>query len=249
MVMLRRVAELLILLVSASISYAQGDSNAVIEPVPVADTLVSIQSQRSFAAPSLKAGSQRHDSSTTKVNSTSSVSGTAYTALPRGVTPPMTFAPYDVNSIGLSLIQSASGNWVQGEQNHFVALINAKSIGDFESGKWNIKRSFTFDLGARYAQDSSEFHPVRVSDNQVFLEAVVSYNAGWSINPYASSSIRTAVTESFTYYGLQRRRTAGFWDPVISQHSIGFSYVSYKGFDYYSVRTGLGFYSTRARRD
>lgn len=225
---------------------AQQDSSTSSQDPQMHDSIRVLDGEyRKAVSPVTKATTSR-DSSQDPVARSTTAPAIIHTAYPRGVTPPMTFAPYDVNSLGLSLIQAASGNWIQGDQNHFIALVNAKSIGDIETGKWNIKRTFTLDLGARYARDSSEFFPVRVSDNQLFLEAVVSYKAGWSINPYASSNLRTAVTESFSYYGLNRQRTAAFWDPVITQHSLGFSYVNYSGFDYYSVRAGVGFYSTRA---
>jgi hypothetical protein len=169
-----------------------------------------------------------------------------YEFTPLPVRYPVVFAPFDQNLIGFSFLQSASGNWLYGEQNYFNARINAQSVGDVETGKWVIKRSVKADLGARYSQDSSNFEPIRVSDNEFFAEMVGSYKMGWSINPYVSSSLKTPITESFIYGPSSRRRSASFWDPVTTMQSIGFSYISYKGFDYYSSRAGFALYQTRA---
>jgi hypothetical protein len=177
-----------------------------------------------------------------------SYTGTNYYELtPLPVRYPVVFAPFDRNIIGFSFLQSASGNWLYGEQNYFNVRINAQSVGDVEKGKWVIKRSINANLGARYSQDSSAFQPVRVSDNEFFAEMVGSYKMGWSINPYVSASLKTPITESFIYGTSYRRRTASFWDPVTTMQSIGFSYISYAGFDYYSARAGFALYQTRAR--
>jgi hypothetical protein len=185
---------------------------------------------------------------TTKTNTPPSFTGSQYYELtPLPVRYPVVFAPFDQNLIGFSFLQSASGNWLYGEQNYFNMRINAQSVGDMEYGKWVIKRSLNANLGARYSQDSSAFEPVRVSDNEFFAEMVGSYNMGWSVNPYVSASLKTPITESFIYGTSYRRRTASFWDPVTTMQSIGFNFISYKGFDYYSARAGFALYQTRAR--
>lgn len=221
---------------------------SLVEPSPAFSEPIRAAATKPTSGPTTDtaASGSTPPSNTAGTNATGGTNPSAYFYIVP-VIPPATVAPYDINSLGISFIQSSSGNWIYGEQNHFTARLNGKSIGDMESGKWVLKRTVALDLGARYSQDSSDFEPIRVSDNEFFAEAVVSYKAGWPLNPYASTSLRTPVTESFRYYNNVRQRTASFWDPVRTQQSVGFNFVKYTGFDYYSVRTGVAFYQTRAR--
>jgi hypothetical protein len=157
------------------------------------------------------------------------------------------YGVYDGNSIGLSFIQSASGNWSSGEENFFTAKINGRSFGESKLGKYRLRRTVTLDVGARYARDSLDYEPWRVSENLFFAEGLLSYIVGWSINPYLSASVRTPITESFYYRGPTRTRTASFWDPGTTQESVGFNYAKVNQKEYLWTRLGIAMKQTSAR--
>jgi hypothetical protein len=103
-------------------------------------------------------------------------------------------------------------------------------------------------LGASYLDDttSAESYPCRVNDNEVFLESQFAYTLGWRVNPYVAANIRTLATEAFVYSTVGRTRIAKFWDPVTSQQSIGFSYISMGSAGSLSTRVGASLQQIRA---
>jgi hypothetical protein len=114
------------------------------------------------------------------------------------------------------------------------------------AGPLAVRLNLSLRLGATYVGDSSVVDHFRVSDNEFFGEVVGSYPLRWRVDPYVSSSLRSPVTEAHHYLGTVRTRTAAFWDPVVTQQSMGFAYENRSSREFCSIRIGISANEVRA---
>lgn len=138
---------------------------------------------------------------------------------------------------GVAVNQVALSNWAQGGENSIAYTLTGKFSADRTAGAWVLTNGLKLAYGRTKLGDD-EF---RTNDNEFFLESVLSYNAGWKINPYLSNTVRTTLTKGFDYKANPVKQTAGFFDPGYVTQSIGFNYVKEKVFN---TRLGLAFQET-----
>ena len=121
---------------------------------------------------------------------------------------------------GLNLSQIALNNWTQGGDNALSWVLN----GDF-SVKYNDK-SITFDntLKIAYGRTKLGSDDFRTNDNDIYLVDIISKDVGWSVNPFFSNSVRTAITTGYDYSLTPPQEIANFFDPGYVTQTLGLIY-------------------------
>lgn len=150
--------------------------------------------------------------------------------------------------LNLSFAQSSSSNWSQpGQDFASVGTAWVSTTNHWTTGPLQIKAVVNTRLGATYLDDSTTTEKVRVTDNEVFAEGVISYSLGWQVSPYISAGFRTSVTEAFSYGPTSKFRVARLWDPVTSQQALGWTYTYLRSHSVLSTRLGISLQQVRAK--
>src|SRR3970040_1250569 len=132
---------------------------------------------------------------------------------------------------GLNLSQISLSNWTQGGEDAISwALLGNGSLYR-RSKVWHFRNDMKLAYG-RTKLGSSDY---RTTDNELYLESVISRNIGWAIDPYFSNTVRTALTKGFNYEADPDTQIANFFDPGYLTQSLGFVYDKIPGF---STRLG-----------
>jgi hypothetical protein len=134
--------------------------------------------------------------------------------------------------VGINLSQVALSNWTQGGENALaVSFIGAGGL-KYYTESWKFKN----DLRLAYGRTKLGSQDFRTTDNELYLESVLSYNIGWAIDPYISNNVRSALGTGYDYGQDSVIAIAGFFDPGYVTQSIGFTYNKLENFT-----TRLGF--------
>ncbi|PID59609.1 MAG: hypothetical protein CR986_04910 [Ignavibacteriae bacterium] len=151
--------------------------------------------------------------------------------------PQKTWLP--VGFAGLNISQLALENWTQGGEDALAFMAYTNFGLDYFSNPW----AFTNKLKLAYGQTKLGSKDFRTTDNEIFLENLLTYNAGWFAQPYFSNTVRTVLTKGYTYKDDIETHVSNFFDPGYINQSIG---LSYKASESFSTRLGLGFQETIA---
>lgn len=141
--------------------------------------------------------------------------------------------------LGLNLSQIALENWTQGGEDALAFTFYSHMGLDYHSKPW----SFTNKLKAAYGRTKLGADDFRTTDNEFFLEDLLTYHAGWFADPYFSNTVRTTITKGYEYKDGNAIQIADFFDPGYINQSIG---LAYKVTDNFTTRLGLGFQETIA---
>lgn len=152
-------------------------------------------------------------------------------------------------SISFSLAQGIISNGIEGDNHYLAFKAGSTSCEEYRTGSLIFRNMMSTRLGASYVDDSLGLDPVRIGDNEVFDEVSILLPLTWRVDPYISANIRTAVTETFRYSGVNRTRVASLWDPVISQQSAGFTFAMTGESGYLNSRLGVALQQVRARHN
>lgn len=126
---------------------------------------------------------------------------------------------------GLNVSQIAFSNWTQGGANSLSWIATVNLGLDYKGKKW----IFQNHANATYGRTKLGSENSITTDNQLFIEDVLTYNAGWSTNPFLSNSILTDITTGYSYSSTPPIAIADFFDPGYVTQSIGFGYSKVKG--------------------
>ncbi len=133
---------------------------------------------------------------------------------------------------GLNLSQISLSNWTQGGEDAISwTFLGNGSLG-YRTELWHFKN----DLKLAYGRTKLGSDDYRTTDNELYLESVISRNIGWAIDPYFSNTVRTALAAGYTYDNDTTFEIANFFDPGYLTQSLGFTYDRVAGFS-----TRLGF--------
>ena len=149
--------------------------------------------------------------------------------------PQNTWLPTGV--VGLNLSQIALENWTSGGEDALAFTLYTNMGLNYFSNPW----SFTNKLKIAYGRTKLGSDDFRTTDNEFFLENLLTYDAGWFANPYFSNTVRTAIVEGFDYSGDAPVAISNLFDPGYINQSIG---LAYKVSERFSTRLGLGFQET-----
>ncbi len=123
-------------------------------------------------------------------------------------------------TIGINLSQIAFSNWTQGGENSLSFSLFSNLGLDYISHPWNWSNSLKLTYGRTKLGDD-EF---RTTDNEIYFESVLVMNVGWIVNPYASATLRTAITNGYKYDTEPVTRITDFFDPAYLTQGLGFQY-------------------------
>lgn len=151
--------------------------------------------------------------------------------------PQKTWLPAGV--AGLNLSQIALENWTQGGEDALAYTLYSHFGLDYHTDPL----SFNNKLKLAYGRTKLGSDDYRTTENEFFLENLVTYKAGWFADPYFSNTVRTTLTKGYDYSGDEAIQIADLFDPGYINQSIG---LSYKVSESFSTRMGLGFQETIA---
>lgn len=149
--------------------------------------------------------------------------------------PQKTWLPSGV--AGLNLSQLALENWSQGGEDALAFTLYSNFGLDYFSNPW----SFTNKLKLAYGRTKLGSDDFRTTDNELFMENLLTYDVGWFANPFISNSVRTVITKGYDYSGDKAVQISDFFDPGYINQSIG---LAYKLSESFSTRLGVGFQET-----
>jgi hypothetical protein len=149
--------------------------------------------------------------------------------------PQKTWLPTGV--LGLNLSQIALENWTSGGEDALAFTLYTNMGLNYFSNPW----SFTNKLKIAYGRTKLGSDDFRTTDNELFLENLLTYDAGWFANPYFSNTVRTAIVKGYDYSGDVAVPISNFFDPGYINQSIG---LAYKVSESFSTRLGIGFQET-----
>jgi len=135
-------------------------------------------------------------------------------------------------AVGINVSQIALSNWTQGGENSITWTLIGNGGMQYLGEDWTFRNRLKIAFG-RTKIGGQDF---RTNDNDLFLEAVLSKNIGWSVDPFFSNSIRTPITTGYNYKVDPFVKTADFFDPGYVTQSIGFTYDKFA-----ALKTRLGF--------
>ena len=127
---------------------------------------------------------------------------------------------------GLNLSQISLSNWTQGGEDAISWTLMGNGSLSYRGNMLHFKNDLKLAYG-RTKLGSADF---RTTDNELYLESVISRNIGWAVDPYFSNTIRTALAAGFNYDADPDTQIAGFFDPGYLTQSLGFTYNKTTGF-------------------
>jgi hypothetical protein len=133
---------------------------------------------------------------------------------------------------GLNLSQISLDNWTQGGEDAISWILIGNGSAGYRSELWHFKN----DLKIAYGKSKLGSSDFRTTENELYLESVISRNISWVIDPYFSNTLRTAIAPGFNYENDTKVKIADFFDPGYLTQSLGFIYDKVEGFS-----TRLGF--------
>lgn len=134
--------------------------------------------------------------------------------------------------ISINFSQIAFSNWTKGGTNAIAWTGSAAGGADYKTENWTSRNILKVAYG-RTRLGASDF---QTTDNELFLENVISKNIKWAVDPYFSNTVRTAVAPGYNYKADPAVEIADFFDPGYITQSLGFTYDKLEHF-----QTRLGF--------
>jgi hypothetical protein len=126
---------------------------------------------------------------------------------------------------GINLSQISFTNWKQGGENAVSWTLFGNGSLYYKTVDWHFRNDLKIAFG-KTKLGSSDF---RTTDNELYIESIISKRIGWGIDPYLSNTIRTALTKGFNYKTDPATEIANFFDPGYVIQSLGFTYDQVPG--------------------
>jgi len=127
---------------------------------------------------------------------------------------------------GLNLSQILLSNWTQGGEDAIAWTLLGNGSLFYRSDLWRFRN----DLKLAYGRTKLGSDNYRTTDNELYLESVISRNINWVVDPYFSNTVRTAIASGFDYGTDPATEIANFFDPGYLTQSLGFMYDETPGF-------------------
>jgi hypothetical protein len=140
--------------------------------------------------------------------------------------------PSLVLSAGIN--QIAFNNWIKGGQNSVAWTF----LGDFHYDKITNPLIIKNEVKVTYGRSKSGGDEDKTTDNDLFIEDLISYNFGWAASPFIANEVRTQVATGYDYHSSPATQISDFFDPGYITQSLGFTYDKYP---HIITRLGIGF--------
>lgn len=138
---------------------------------------------------------------------------------------------------GLNLSQIALSNWSQGGDNSLAFNLTGNFKFVYVSNPWKLDNNLKLSFG-KTKLGKEEF---KTTDNEIYLENILSRDFGWAVSPFFSNTVRTVLTNGYQYDENQSTQISAFFDPGYVTQSLGFTYDKLKGF---KTRLGIALQET-----
>jgi hypothetical protein len=123
-------------------------------------------------------------------------------------------------TVGINASQVAFNDWAQGGENTLSWTFLTNMGLEYRGSPWNLINK----LKLAYGQSKIGSDDYKTSDNEIYLESVLSYNVAWAVNPFFSNTVRTTVSSGYNYKDPLSPKIADFFDPGYISQSFGFNY-------------------------
>ncbi len=153
--------------------------------------------------------------------------------------PQKTWLPAGV--AGLNISQISLSNWTQGGEDALAFV----AYGNFGLNYFDKPWGFVNTLKLAVGKTKLGSQDYRTSDNEIFMENLVSYEAGWFAKPYFSNTFRSVILPGYDYTDEGNIQKSAFFDPGYLMQSLGLVYEASKTF---STRLGFGMQETFASK-
>lgn len=144
-------------------------------------------------------------------------------------------------AVGLNISQVALSNWTQGGENAVAISFIGTGGLKYYSDSWRFKN----DLKLAYGRTKLGSRDFRTTDNELYLESVLSRYIGWAVDPYISNIVRTPISTGYKYDNDSATAIADFFDPGYLTQSVGFTYDKLEKF---TTRLGFAVQETFTRK-
>lgn len=138
---------------------------------------------------------------------------------------------------GLNISQISLSNWTQGGENALAFVLYGNFGLNYFDNPWGFANTLKLAIGKTKLGNQD----YRTSDNEIFMENLVSYEAGWFAKPYFSNTLRSVILPGYDYSGDTPKQKSAFFDPGYLIQSMGLIYEYSKNF---STRLGFGLQET-----
>ncbi len=154
--------------------------------------------------------------------------------------PQRTWIPAGV--AGLNISQISLSNWTQGGENALAFV----AYGNFGLNYFDKPWGFVNTLKIAVGKTKLGKQDYKTSDNEIFMENLLQYEAGWFAKPYFSNTFRSVVLPGYDYPdGGEPFQKSAFFDPGYLMQSFGLVYEPSKTF---STRLGFATQETFASK-
>lgn len=133
----------------------------------------------------------------------------------------------------LNFSQISFTNWEKGGENSLAWSLEGLFTIKFIAPYWHIRN----ELKTVYGQSKISGENFKVTENEVYMESLLSYRIDWKVDPYISNTIRTQVTAGYSYTDTGKTEIANFFDPAYLTQTLGFTFDRLK---YFQTRLGIG---------
>ncbi len=126
----------------------------------------------------------------------------------------------------LNLTQNSFDNWSQGGENSLAWQLNFNARFENNQEKYNWSNS----LKLTYGMVKSGKEESKKSVDEIKLESVLNFNAGWFVRPYGAVNAETQFSKGYDYGAEPKVAISDFLDPGYFRESIGLEYTHQDNF-------------------
>jgi hypothetical protein len=143
--------------------------------------------------------------------------------------------------LGLNVSQISLSNWTQGGED----ALNINLFGNFglvyETDEWKFDNKLKLSYGFSKLGSGSS----KNTDNEIFMDNVLSHKSDWIFDPYISNTFRTVIVKGYDYSIDPKVQISQFFDPAYWNQGLG---LTYQKLEWFTTRLGLGFQETFANK-
>jgi hypothetical protein len=120
----------------------------------------------------------------------------------------------------LNLTQVSFKDWVSGGSNTlaYSVVLQGSSVLTSERTVWT--NNYTLAFGQARLGDQG----LRKTDDDIYLESLLIYKVGTSVNPYVAATLRTQFAPGYSYDTTPESEISKFLDPAYVTQSAGVAY-------------------------
>jgi len=139
--------------------------------------------------------------------------------------------------IGFNISQVALSNWAQGGDNSLAYNLVGNGTAKYDGPSWLFDNSLKISYGRTKLGDDD----FKNTDNEIFMDNLLSKKIDWIFDPYISNTARTVIASGYSYEADTSFQISKFFDPGYLNQGVG---LIYDKNEFFNVRLGFGFKET-----